>query len=153
MEDYEFTAALQRCALTAIESREAKERAASAEQRHGQESDVAWTEAHRRGYDRRQFQAEVHERIARIYKVGTPKGGIVRPVGKGGIDVPPKKLVTRLTCMAVEGGPTDCCGCFNGYWCDWEGGFYSFECNECGRQSFVGSAVPDPAAPAAGEGE
>lgn len=46
-------------------------------------------------------------------------------------------LQTLLTCMAVDGGPESCCGCFNGYWCEWDGGFYSFECNECGRQPFT----------------
>jgi hypothetical protein len=46
-------------------------------------------------------------------------------------------LVSLLTCMAIAGGPEDCCGCFKGHWCDWDGGFYSFECNECGRQAFV----------------
>lgn len=40
---------------------------------------------------------------------------------------------TALTCMAVDGGPEDCCGCFNGRQ---NGESIEFFCNECGRIVF-----------------
>jgi len=40
---------------------------------------------------------------------------------------------TLLTCMAVDGGPDDCCGCFNGRV---NGESIEFFCNECGRVVF-----------------
>ncbi len=40
---------------------------------------------------------------------------------------------TLLTCMAVGGGPEDCCGCFNGRYRDTS---IEFWCNECGRTVF-----------------
>lgn len=40
---------------------------------------------------------------------------------------------TLLTCMAVDGGPEGCCGCFNGRQ---NGESIEFFCNECGRVVF-----------------
>lgn len=40
---------------------------------------------------------------------------------------------TLLTCMAVDGGPENCCGCFNGRI---NGESIEFFCNECGRVVF-----------------
>ena len=67
---------------------------------------------------------------------------MTRPLTGSATEETTVEYQTLLTCMAVDGGPEDCCGCFNGRQ---NGESIEFFCNECGRVLFNAVAQKDQA--------